>query len=71
MGLLRKSDPFFALMVLNDDTGNWDAMYRSVTIQNDLNPEWDECSIDLVELCGGKSSMKVLCVWCVDVLALY
>ena len=59
MGLLRKSDPFFALMVLNDETGNWDAKYRSATIENELDPEWEECSVDLVELSGGKCIFSV------------
>jgi len=59
MGLLRKSDPFFALMVLNDETGNWDAKYRSATVKNELDPEWEECSVDLVELCGGKLDQRL------------
>mmetsp|Transcript_17664 Transcript_17664/g.35473 ORF Transcript_17664/g.35473 Transcript_17664/m.35473 type:complete len:201 (+) Transcript_17664:527-1129(+) len=64
MGLLRKSDPFFALMVLNDETGNWDAKYRSATVKNELDPEWEECSVDLVELCGGKFAFSVTCCGC-------
>lgn len=59
VGILRKSDPFFALMVLNDETGNWDGKYRSHTIKNDLNPEWEECNIDLALLCGGKLDQRL------------
>ena len=59
VGILRKSDPFFALMVLNDETGNWDGKYRSTTIKNDLDPDWDECTIDLALLCGGKLDQRL------------
>ena len=59
VGILRKSDPFFALLVLNDETGNWDGKYRSETIKNDLNPDWDECDIDLALLCGGKLDQRL------------
>ena len=53
LGILRKSDPFFALMRPNDDSDNWDGVYRSVSRKDDLNPRWPEDSIDLVALCDG------------------
>ena len=52
-GFLRKSDPFYALMTLNEETGNWDARYKSNSITNNLSPDWPEAEVDLTELCGG------------------
>lgn len=57
-GFFGTSDPFFelakkvnAMTVLGGQ--NWDNVYRSEDIRNNLSPEWKEATIDLSVLCGG------------------
>jgi hypothetical protein len=61
-GWLRKSDPFFELCRHIDLAGNpgWDVVYRSKDVHDDLDPEWDEATIELSFLCGGDLNLPIL-----------
>ncbi|CAB9509275.1 Copine-6 [Seminavis robusta] len=54
-GMFGKSDPFFELSRKVASTGGqtWDNVYRSAHIKNNLNPVWDEATVELSVLCGG------------------
>ena len=45
-----KSDPYFKIKVLRD-TDEWEEVYRSARIDNDLNPNWPEMSASMFLLC--------------------
>jgi Ca2+-dependent lipid-binding protein len=55
---LGRSDPFFEIAKKDSDYSvahvNWNVVYRSETISNNLNPLWEEFHIGLEELCYGK-----------------
>lgn len=59
---MNKSDPFFELQrqrILSNSTKLvWDTVYRSVTIDNNLNPIFPEFFMDLDELSGGSVEAK-------------
>jgi Copine/C2 domain len=59
---MNKSDPFFELqrkrLLSNSNKLVWDTVYRSITIDNDLNPIFPEFFIDLDELSGGSTDTK-------------
>lgn len=61
-GFLRKSDPFY--QVTRKDHGprgtEWNVVHRSEKIKNNLNPNWEEESIDLFTLCNGDLDLKLL-----------
>jgi copine 1/2/3 len=54
MGLLRKSDPFYEISRCMDNTNSsgssWDNVFRSPTVTNNLNPQWEVQRIDLQKL---------------------
>ena len=52
---LNKSDPFFELQRWHAHAHAWDAVFRSATVDNDLNPVWDESFVEVHALLGGKS----------------
>mmetsp|Transcript_68023 Transcript_68023/g.100953 ORF Transcript_68023/g.100953 Transcript_68023/m.100953 type:complete len:587 (+) Transcript_68023:90-1850(+) len=56
-GLFKKSDPFYEVLHLND--GNWDTVYRSEPVMDDLNPTWREAKVDLAILCDGKLASPI------------
>ena len=60
-GWLRKSDPFFELCRHVDLAGHsvWDVVCRSEDVRDNLDPEWDECVIELSFLCGGNFGQPV------------
>jgi hypothetical protein len=62
MGLLNKSDPFFELQRLRRSVSTgarvWDCVFRSHTVDNNLNPVWSESAIELSVLCGGNTQQK-------------
>ena len=54
LGIFNKSDPFFEICRRRTEDGNnWDTVYRSEHIKNDLSPTWKETTIDMNALCGG------------------
>ncbi|KAL7568731.1 hypothetical protein ACA910_021724 [Epithemia clementina (nom. ined.)] len=54
-GWVGKSDPFFELSRKTDTAGGltWDNVFRSETVKNNLNPDWQPATIELSKLCGG------------------
>lgn len=62
-GMFGKSDPFFTLesRTEGDHSGRqWQTVYRSEHIMNDLNPVWKECVIPVGKLCGGDKELPLL-----------
>jgi hypothetical protein len=57
-GLLRKSDPFYELSrrVSTASGVTWDNIFRSPSIKNSLNPEWDAVDIELASLSVSQES---------------
>jgi hypothetical protein len=57
---LGRSDPFFEVAKKNSDHSigltQWNVIYRSEHIDNNLNPLWTPCDIGLEELCYGDLS---------------
>ena len=55
---MNKSDPFFEIQrqrtLADNNTIVWDAIYRSMVIDNDLNPLFPEFFIDVDELIGSQ-----------------
>mmetsp|Transcript_1969 Transcript_1969/g.4851 ORF Transcript_1969/g.4851 Transcript_1969/m.4851 type:complete len:356 (-) Transcript_1969:212-1279(-) len=65
---LGRSDPFFEIAKKNADhhiaTVNWNVVYRSEHIDNNLNPYWDPTVIDLEKLCFGQADWPLkISVW--------
>jgi hypothetical protein len=62
MGLMNKSDPFFELQRLRRSVSTgarvWDCVFRSHTVDNNINPVWSESAIELSVLCGGNMQQK-------------
>lgn len=54
-GIFGRSDPFFELNVKVDSAGglSWQPVYRSKHISNNLNPDWEEFSVDVSRICQG------------------
>ena len=65
-GMLSKSDPFFELC--SKDFGSsgteWNTVYRSQQIMNNLNPNWIEDQVDLFALCKGDLDAPILVKVC-------
>ena len=61
-GLLGKSDPFYTISAqINAASGRtWQPVYRSETIDNNLNPVWDSFTLPLDKLCGGNKDLPLL-----------
>jgi hypothetical protein len=61
-GMFSKLDPFFE--ICRKDFGSsgteWNAVYRSPHIMNNLNPNWNEDNIDLASLCMGDLDAPLL-----------
>ena len=62
-GFMRKSDPFYEISRM--DTGNngmeWNVVYRSKHIKNNLNPIWEDTGpIGLDVLCSGNLELPIL-----------
>eukprot|EP01038_Epipyxis_sp_PR26KG_P008215 gene8215-11116_t len=51
-GLFGKSDPFLEISRLNED-GSWTMVYRSIRIDNNLNPHFPPVKILMSTLCNG------------------
>ncbi len=50
-------DPYFELQKKRQTTSGetvWDVVFRSMPVENTVNPIWSEISMDLGALCGGK-----------------
>ncbi|GKY94025.1 hypothetical protein MPSEU_000369300 [Mayamaea pseudoterrestris] len=60
-GMLSKSDPFFELSRRVDAAGSltYDKVFRSKTIKNNLNPEWEASAIEISTLCGGNLDLPI------------
>jgi len=60
-GWMKKSDPFYQFT--RKDVGprgtEWNVVHRSDKIKNNLNPEWNEESIELSTLCGGNLDLPL------------
>lgn len=61
-GMFGKSDPFFQLM--RRDVGangfEWQTVYRSKHVKDNLNPNWEADTIPLSSLCGGDLDAPLL-----------
>ena len=61
-GMFGKSDPFFQLM--RRDVGKsgfeWNTIYRSEHIKDNLNPTWEAKTLSLSSLCGGDLDAPLL-----------
>jgi Ca2+-dependent lipid-binding protein len=61
-GMFGKSDPFYE--IARKDVGEkgteWNIVYRSQHIMNNLNPNWNEDAIELSDLCLGDLSTPLL-----------
>lgn len=60
-GLFGKSDPFFEINHKAAAAGSvtWQPIYRSKHVNNDLNPKWEACTIDLDRI-GGDLNQPLL-----------
>jgi len=55
-GWLGCSDPFYELFASDESSGGsieWKSVYRSEHLNDNLNPEWKEATVDLQLLCRG------------------
>jgi len=61
-GLFGKSDPFFEISAKVEAAGGltWQPVYRSEHVNNDLNPNWKPCSLDMSRLCDGDMDRPIL-----------
>ena len=62
LGVFRKSDPFFEVACQRSSAagaaaGGWYPVYRSKHVDNDLNPKWPSCSIDLDRLVESEDNL--------------
>ncbi|GMF44707.1 unnamed protein product [Phytophthora fragariaefolia] len=55
-GMFSKSDPFLAISRLREDGSSWTQVYRTETIDNNLNPNWKRFELPLQQLCNGDHS---------------
>lgn len=65
-GMFSKSDPFFEVSRIINAAGgpSWQPVYRSEYVNNNLNPKWKPCSVDLNQLCEGDLDKPVrIDVW--------
>ena len=60
-GLFNKSDPFY--VIARKEQGalgtEWDVVFRSPVVKNNLNPTWNVQDIDLSVLCKGDLSREI------------
>uniref|UniRef100_A0AAV1UNV1 C2 domain-containing protein n=1 Tax=Peronospora matthiolae TaxID=2874970 RepID=A0AAV1UNV1_9STRA len=59
-GLFGKSDPFLVISRLREDDGSWTQVYRTETIDNNLNPKWRRFEVPLQQLCNGEYKRPLL-----------
>jgi len=61
-GMFGKSDPFFELKKKNiiGMKVEWNTIYRSNVVKDNLNPNWNEDVISLSALCGGDLDTPLL-----------
>ena len=61
-GMFSKSDPFFE--IARKDVGEkgteWNTVYRSQPVMNNLNPNWNEDTIETSDLCLGEMNTSLL-----------
>lgn len=60
-GFRNKSDPFFEISRQINSAGGdtWDNVYRSETIMNKLDPDWNMATLQLRTLCGGNLDLPL------------
>jgi len=62
-GIFGISDPFFEIKRKNmylSDSIEWNTVYRSHTVKDNLNPDWEEDTMSLSVLCGGDLDVPLL-----------
>jgi Copine/C2 domain len=61
-GMFSKSDPFFELSRQINSAGaaTWDNVYRSLPVKNNLDPNWQDATLELSALCGGNLDQPIL-----------
>ena len=61
-GMFSKSDPFFeiARKDIGEKGTEWNTVYRSQHVMNNLNPNWNEDSIEISDLCLGDMNTSLL-----------
>ncbi len=61
-GILGKSDPFYTISSQINAASDrlWQPVYRSETINNNLDPVWDSFTLPLDKLCGGNKDLPLL-----------
>jgi hypothetical protein len=61
-GIFGKSDPFFELSRKVNSAGylTWDNVFRSKVVKNNLNPDWEDATIELNTLCNGALDDPIL-----------
>lgn len=62
-GIFRKSDPFYEIYRNVDNAGGdtWELQFRSEVVKDELDPEWDEQTLELSQLCGGNLDLPLRC----------
>ena len=60
-GVFRKSDPFYEIYRNVDNAGGdtWELQFRSEVVKDDLDPEWEEQTLELSRLCGGDLDLPI------------
>jgi hypothetical protein len=60
-GFMRKSDPFFEVCRRLDSAGGltWDNVFRSNVVKDNLDPSWNDATIELSTLCDGDLSKPI------------
>ncbi|DBA04620.1 TPA: hypothetical protein N0F65_012203 [Lagenidium giganteum] len=58
-GFFSKSDPFLVISRKRDD-GSWVTVFKSETIDNNLNPQWKPFEIPVQKLCNGDHRRPLL-----------
>lgn len=63
-GFFSKSDPFLVINRLREDGTTWTQVFRSETIDNNLNPTWRPFELPMQQLCNGDRKRTLLLqVW--------
>lgn len=52
-GLFGKSDPFLVISRMREDRSTWTQVFKTETIDNNLNPNWRPFEIPVQQLCNG------------------
>ena len=61
-GFLKKSDPFyqFTRKDMGQRGSEWNVVHKSEKVKNNLNPNWQEESVDVFMLCGGDLNLPLV-----------